>query len=354
MLVGAVVVVVLAAGGGTVVLLRHGPDAPTAPAAVAVQTATVQRTDLANSQSYAGTLGFGDPQAVTGSGGGVLTQLPAVGAIATRGQPLYWVNDQPVPLFFGATPLFRTLDTPGLQGNDVAMLESNLIALGYYHGTVPKNPRQATLTANMLAGLKNWQTAVGMPATGTLAVGQVLVVPGPARVSAVTAQLGAAAAGDIMALTSTQKLVTIAVTADQLGTIATGAAATIQLPTGGSTTGAVTAISAAATSASSQSGAGSSSGQDGSPMMQVTITPDSQPALGSLVTASVNVQITTVVHHDVLAVPIAALLALREGGYALQLPDGRLIPVQTGLFTDQLVEVSGPGVVAGLRVVTAS
>ena len=59
-------------------------------------------------------------------------------------------------------------------------------------------------------------------------------------------------------------------------------------------------------------------------------------------------------HKDVLAVPVGALLALREGGYALQLPDGGLVAVQTGMFAEGLVEVSGAGLTEGLTVVTAS
>jgi hypothetical protein len=56
----------------------------------------------------------------------------------------------------------------------------------------------------------------------------------------------------------------------------------------------------------------------------------------------------------VLAVPVNALLALREGGYALQLPDDTLLPVETGLFAMGLVEVTGEGLREGLAVVTTS
>jgi len=51
---------------------------------------------------------------------------------------------------------------------------------------------------------------------------------------------------------------------------------------------------------------------------------------------------------------VSALLALREGGYALQRPDGTLVAVRTGMFAGGLVEVSGKGLAEGSKVVTAS
>ncbi|HEY7199856.1 MAG TPA: hypothetical protein VIC57_06580, partial [Candidatus Dormibacteraeota bacterium] len=59
---------------------------------------------------------------------------------------------------------------------------------------------------------------------------------------------------------------------------------------------------------------------------------------------------------NVLTVPVAALLALPGGGYAVETADGRhrRIPVRTGVFSHGLVEVSGAGLTDGLRVVAPS
>ena len=61
--------------------------------------------------------------------------------------------------------------------------------------------------------------------------------------------------------------------------------------------------------------------------------------------------------EDVLAVPVNALVALLEGGYAVEVveDDGsrRYVRVETGLFEDGLVEVSGDGLEAGDTVVSA-
>ena len=63
--------------------------------------------------------------------------------------------------------------------------------------------------------------------------------------------------------------------------------------------------------------------------------------------------VTTESRTGVLTVPLAALIALKEGGYAVQLPSGGLKAVKTGLYSQDKVEISGDGVTDGLEVVTA-
>jgi hypothetical protein len=55
----------------------------------------------------------------------------------------------------------------------------------------------------------------------------------------------------------------------------------------------------------------------------------------------------------VLSVPVAALVALAEGGYGLQVVEGgatRYLPVEVGMFADGRAEVSGPGLADGMTV----
>jgi hypothetical protein len=69
--------------------------------------------------------------------------------------------------------------------------------------------------------------------------------------------------------------------------------------------------------------------------------------------AAVTVAFTASERTEVLTVPVAALLALAEGGYGLQVVDGaatRYVGVETGLFADGRVEVSGGGITAGTKV----
>jgi len=76
-------------------------------------------------------------------------------------------------------------------------------------------------------------------------------------------------------------------------------------------------------------------------------------AAGHLDQAPVTVSVVSAQARGVLAVPVSALVALAGGGYAVEVLHGRagnLVAVQTGLFSQTLVQVSGPGLAAGQRV----
>ena len=87
------------------------------------------------------------------------------------------------------------------------------------------------------------------------------------------------------------------------------------------------------------------------------VRPTDPAATGSWDQAPVQVSITTGAVRNVLVVPVDALLALSGGGYAVEAAGGdgirQLIPVSLGIFDDAdgLVQVSGPGLSAGRRVV---
>lgn len=338
MVIGVAALGALVAAGAVLLTPDHRASArqETAP----VRVTAVIRTDLSDSRSFEGTLGHGRPRPLKGAGKGVLTRLPAVGTVATRGRSLYRVNDRPVPVFYGRTPLFRTLGAAHVHGSDVAMVEANLAALGYVSGA-----GRAVMTPALRTALRRWQSTAGLPATGTLRVGQVVVVPGPVRVNAVQAQLGdPAAAEQIMTVTSTAKVVTMPVDATDAEDLKAGAAVTVVRPDERHIRARVTSIGTTVHGGD----------EDDAPKLDVTVTPLHARDVAGLDAASVKVLVTTEKHANVLAVPVGALLALREGGYAVQPPGGALLPVTTGMFARELVEISGPGIVAGLKVVTAS
>ncbi|RZT83178.1 hypothetical protein EV382_6502 [Micromonospora violae] len=358
-IVAAVVTLAVAVGAGVGVLaLRRHPGDDVASAPPQVTTTKVARVDLSDTRSFNGTLGFGPERVVKGAGEGVVTRLPKVGDTVARGKPLYWVNDQPVPVLFGGTPLFRTLDKPGLVGSDVRLVSDNLTALGFRTGSQPSRGRdgtrigagQALLTASIVAAIKKWQQSVGLEPTGTIEVGQVAVLTGPARVSTVTALPGDPVAGELLAVTEKAKLVTVPVAATEVGAITVGAAVVVALPDSSEIPGKVASISQTV----SGGGSGGGGGQNGPPTVEVLVAPTRAADVAKLDAAAVQVRFTTAVHKGVLTVPVGALVALREGGYAIQLPDGHLVAVETGMFARGLVEISGTGVTAGLDVVTAS
>ena len=71
-------------------------------------------------------------------------------------------------------------------------------------------------------------------------------------------------------------------------------------------------------------------------------------AIGAVDSGSVDVVVTSGARKGVLAVPVGALLALAEGGYAVELASGKLVAGRRpGLFADGLVEVSGEGLDRG-------
>jgi hypothetical protein len=96
--------------------------------------------------------------------------------------------------------------------------------------------------------------------------------------------------------------------------------------------------------------AGLPGGDGDPPKTTVTVTPTK--AVTAYDSAPVQVRFTTIVRRGVLAVPVGALVARREGGYAVQRPDGSLIAATTGLFAGGMVQVSGPGLTDGTTVVT--
>jgi hypothetical protein len=159
-------------------------------------------------------------------------------------------------------------------------------------------------------------------------------------------------AGPVLGITSTRRVVAIALDASQQTSIEVGDPVQITLPDNSTTPGHVSDVGTVATVPSDNGGDGSSS-----PTIEVDVTADRPAATGRLDQAPVDVSITTASVSDVLAVPVNALLALAGGGYAVEVAEAggvrRLIAVSIGLFDDAagMVQVSGDGIAAGQRVV---
>lgn len=362
-----VALAVLAAGGvgaGAVALTGRDTAPPAAADAPAkASTAAVVRTDLSDTREVTGTLGFGAEKPLKGGKKGTVTWLPASGDTVRRGKTLYRVDDRPVPVFYGDTPLFRKLGKPGLTGGDVKVVADNLVALGYDIGPYRTSGsrvstaggEQGKFTESLGAAVKRWQKRVGMAPTGTLDVGDVAVLPGEVRVGGVGAQLGDDAEGQLMTVTTTAKAVTVPMDATEVGAVKRGGEVTVVLPDGTEVPGTVAAVSRIATGGAGGAGAPDGTGQDGGPAkVDVTVRLKDGAGAADLDAASVRVRFTTATRAGVLAVPVGALVALREGGYAVQVRGGALIGVKTGMFARGMVEVTGEGLRAGTKVVTAS
>ncbi len=360
-----VTLLILALAGGAaatgVELVRHRPGAPTAPAA-APATAVVTRTDLRQYQQVDGTLGYADssdvpaPHGTPASGGtGTLTWLPAVGDRISQGQRVYEVDGRPVPLLYGAVPLWRTLRVGVADGADVREIKRALRALGY-GPDLADDSHYSQATADAVSA---WQGDLGRARNGELAPGDVVVEPAQVRVTSVHGVLGAAASGVLLSLSSTRRQVAVQLPVEQQQLAKVGAAVTVALPGGGTTAGRITWVGTVATgsggtAAAPAAGSTAASGSVRDATLPVRISLDKPSAAGNLDGAPVTVSFTSAVHRGVLAVPVSALLALASGGYAVEPVRsgtvGALIPVTPGMFANGQVEVDGAGLAEGLRV----
>jgi hypothetical protein len=130
----------------------------------------------------------------------------------------------------------------------------------------------------------------------------------------------------------------------------------IDLPGGKTTTGRITSIGTLADAGGSDSSVteAAQTGQGtATATIPVYIALDDPSAVGRLQGAPVTVAFTSETHEGVLAVPVNALLASADGGYAVEAVSGArrwTVPVQLGVFADGKVEVSGAGLVEGMRV----
>jgi peptidoglycan hydrolase-like protein with peptidoglycan-binding domain len=342
---------------------RAGRPAESA-AAPATATATVVRRDLQGTQEVQGTLGYSDGDQAVNRRQGTLTWLPQEGAVVRRGRTLYRVDDLPVPLLYGSLPFWRELRAGVDDGRDVTQLERNLAALGYDPGTVDDHFSGLTRQA-----LKDWQQDLGLGRTGAFQPGDAVVMPGAARVGQVSARRGAPASPGqpVMALTSTTRQVSVDLDTTQLPYVKVGDPVEITLPDGRTTPGRVAEVSKVAEASSDNSGGGGGGGAGGAggaggggsggdqTTVPVTISLDRPRDTGDLDQAPVDVSIVTESRKGVLAVPVNALLALAEGGYAVEVAAAggsrHLAGVRLGLFADGLVEVSGRGLSQGTKVV---
>jgi hypothetical protein len=401
----ALCLVSIGAGGATLVV--HGSGNGVAPAKpVPLGTAIVHRGDLIETQRYRGQLSYPSRGRVHLSGPGTVTSLPHVGQILTRGASVAGVDDRPIGVLFGTSPLYRTLRSTsttsaqlaveaaqanllaaqaaqsqaqspdaarggsgggsggsglataarvaqaqvsvdeardrllGAQhalqqaqtpqhGPDVALIVGNMTALGYYRGATD------SWNAALQDAVTQWQDHIGAAASGDIDPDDVLVVRGAARVSGVQGGLGDAPSVVTLSLSSPSRLATFRLRNGVPAALARGRRVRISA-SGVAAAGRVTSVNAS----------------HGSAIVRVAFEQSSR--LARIGSTRVTMSVTTADRRNALTVPTQALLALASGGYALQLPDGPLLAVRTGIVQDGDIEVSGRGVHEGLRVVSVT
>lgn len=302
-------------------------------------TAEVTRQTLVDTETHDGELGYGASTTVSSRLDGTLTWLPSTGAVVQRGKAAYRVDDEPVVLLYGRLPAYRRLG-PGDDGRDVRQLEKNLKALGHRGFTVDDEYTAATADA-----VREWQDDLGLPETGRVDPARVVYAPGAVRVDAHKAAVGDAArpGGALLTTTGTARVATVKLEMTDQRLAKKGAAVEVTLPDGKTAAGRIAGVETVVSESERPDGEDTTG-------IEVTVSFAAGAVPAALDAASVDVAFTAARRENVLTVPVAALLALAEGGYGVQVAGGgttRLVAVQTGLFADGRVEVSGGGLAEG-------
>jgi len=302
-----------------------------------------------------------------GSAAGTIDSMAAPGTPVTTGTVLFWQSYVPVVAIEGdaaATPsLARDLKVGVSDGADVKLLEQMLVAGGFDPSkaiTIDDHFDSATAYAVVL-----WRKAIGLEPSDTdvmVPKGSFVVVPSGLFIGTALVANGTAlpADADVLTLTSAAREVT---TTAPIGdaTFAMGATIDVEFPDGTVQPGTVVNVGNVATNTSNVPGA--------TPSVTITIHVDKIPdSVDSFVEIPVTLRVVAQSEPNAFVVPVSALVALAEGGYALEVVDGtsttaagnsdvtptHLIGVTPGLFTDGFVSVTGTDLKAGLEVVVPS
>jgi peptidoglycan hydrolase-like protein with peptidoglycan-binding domain len=282
------------------------------------------------------------------SGATIDRQAPAGGTVTT-GTVLYWSDGLPVIAIEGdatATPvLSRDLSDGVSDGVDVKLFEEALSADGFTADstmTVDDHFDSATATATAA-----WWAALGVdadPANLVVPAGSFAVVPSGLSIGTALNPDGTVLAGDsvVMSLTAPSRQVTTTAPIGD-GTFALGAKIDVEFPDSTVQTGTVVNVGNVATNTTGTPG--------DTPSVTITIGVDKIPtSVDSFVEIPVTLRVVSANVPNAIVVPVSALVALKEGGYAVEAvtganPDGtnqtKLVSVTPGLFTNGFVQVEG-------------
>lgn len=354
-IVGALAIVVVATaaaatGSGLVSLGGSGSEgAADLESSAPPETATIERRTLEINDEFDGTLGYEGSFEVLGNLRGTVTMLPEVGGVLGLGDRLIEVDGGAASaiLLFGRRPAWRSLGPDVGPGLDVRQLEESLAVLGLFDGLDPDK----TWDDDTTEAVEALQSLTGLPVDGSLELGEIVFVSEAIRVTEAMARVGSQVGPGQAILTAswTDRSIHVDLGVSDQASLPQGAAVEIELPDGTIVEGTVTEVGRVATAAGDGIGGG------GEATIDVTITPDDAAAVAGLDAAPVTIRVVGSVREDVLTVPVSALLALLEGGYAVEVVDAdgttRYVGVDAGLFQDGIVEVRGDGIEEGMTVV---
>jgi peptidoglycan hydrolase-like protein with peptidoglycan-binding domain len=279
-----------------------------------------------------------------------VTALRKAGKVVTRGQALYWLDGKPVTLMYGRVPMWRRLNASTPGGKDIRQLERNLVELGYDpDGDIDVDDEWESATTD---AVERWQEDIGLPETGSVEPGQISFLPGPRRIGQSKTSVGALLqpGTEILETSSTSRAVYVDLDADKQSLVKEGDQVEVELPDGSTVDGWISSVGKVAESATDPQ-----TGEQGDPTIPLEIRLARRAKTGGLDEAPVDVAVQKDRAANVLTVPVSALLALAEGGYAVEVvgADGstHLVAVKPGMYADGIVEISGQGIKRGMKVV---
>jgi peptidoglycan hydrolase-like protein with peptidoglycan-binding domain len=322
-----------------------------------------------------------------------------VGNVNVEAQPaagsvLYEVDDVPVVTLIGGTPITRDL-AEGDTGTDVELLQENLVAMGYTgdgdntstdtsdctdessddstDDTTPSTDNTSDdcgdttsgdstsdvlevngdFDAATLSAVKEMQFSVGQEVDGKVNRSEVAVIP---QGYSIIWRFDTSTESDneveintneqVLGLQRTERVVEVEVDLADQSKLSVGTKVRIAIPGTEDASGTVRSVSSVATNG----------GGDGTAVedttVTVTIAVDLEITIDQVETP-VDVYVERILADDVLVVPVAALVSLSEGGFAVELTGpsgGSLVKVETGEYADNFVEITGDGIVEGVEV----
>lgn len=297
-------------------------------------TVALTRGDLIDTETLEGHLRYQDPSVIYVATGGVVTRLPEQGASIARGGPLLELNGAPIVLLYGDRPAWRPLLEGAGDGPDIAQLETNLSDLGFDPDAEMEIDEE--FTAETTAAVERWQADVGLPDDGAVALGQIFFENGPVRVGHLLTEVGATVGpgAPVFETSSTDREIAVMLEIDQQDLVAEGDSVVIVLPDDTETPGTISSISNVAVT----------DPLTGNQTLEMIIAFNQVADATAFEQAVVDVEIISEQVLDVLLSPVEAVLALAEGGYAVEVIEGdtsRLVAVELGKFADGLVQITG-------------
>lgn len=320
----------IALGAGAL-WMTSSSEAPAASSTLAggagLASDTVTRQTLRQGEEFSGSLGYGESFSPPGQAAGTVTWVPDKGAVLRPGDLLYKVDERPTYWAQGDLPMYRSLAS-GSKGVDVEQLQRFLQDEGYLGTDFEIDGKFGSGTRN---AVKAWQGDHDFDKTGRIDASQLLFLPHETLRVAAVPRIGEQAIGGVIEVTAPDLFVSLEAGARKKKAFEGSPTIEVELADGTRHKATVDTITA-------------QQSQDpfGEQKFQIRL----QLAAGAVVEpGEVSVEVVDILAENALTVPARALVALVEGGYAVEVvsSDGgtQYRAVEIGEFADGWVQVAG-------------